>query len=350
MATQKDVAQLAGVSFITVSRVVNKEGNVKEATRLRVEEAIRALGYCPSFAGKALNSGRNETIGVMTPDRFGDGMENAYLMGILRGIELACRERGQDILLSPMSSVDPDFDFLRPYRQRKVDGMIYVGLRAMPAEMIREIEERLIPCVVVGDRPEHAELSWVDTDNYAAGYETMRRILARGHRDVAFLGLRDDIHNENITDRERGFLAAMRNATANGAQIAAGWNARVIRTSYDKSDVRRDVRQALESPDERPTALFCATDSMLLAAVTEIREMGLSVPEDISLVGFDGFLADYPFKPTLATNEQPLIAMGRKAAEILFGHVRDHAAPRDTEVFPVRFIDGESLGEHGARA
>jgi LacI family transcriptional regulator len=336
MATQKDVAKLAGVSFITVSRVVNKEGNVKEATRMRVEDAIRKLGYCPSFAGKALNTGRNETIGVMTPDRFGDGMENAYLMGILRGIELACRENGQDILLSPMSSVDPDFDFLRPYKQRKVDGMIYVGLRAMPDEMIREIGERLIPCVVVGDRPGHENLSWVDTDNYTAGFDTTKKILARGHGDIAFLGLRKDIHNENIADRERGFIDAVTTAADGGA--------RVIRSGYDKADIRRNVREFLETSEPRPTAIFCATDSMLLAAITEIREMGLSIPEDISLVGFDGFLADYPLKPTLASNEQPLIAMGRKAAEILFEHIRNHSAPRRTEVFPVRFIDGESLG------
>lgn len=339
MVTQKDVAKLAGVSFITVSRVVNNEGNVKEETRQRVEDAIRALGYFPSFAGKALNCGHNDTIGVMTPDSFSDGMVNAYLMGVLHGIELACRERGQDILLSPMSSVQYGFDYLRPYRQRKVDGMIYVGMKAMPEEMISEIGERTIPCVVVGERPSHAKISWIDTDNEKAGYETTKRIWERGHRRVAFLGLLEELHNENIADRERGFRRAMRELS--GVDVTAGL---VLRADYSRATAKECVRAMINGASSRPTALFCATDSILLAAVSQIHDMGLSVPADISLVGFDGFVREEAFRPTFASNEQPLVAMGHRAAEILLEEIADPAAARRGEIFPVKFIDGESLG------
>lgn len=339
MVTQKDVAKLAGVSFITVSRVVNNEGNVKEETRQKVEDAIRSLGYFPSFAGKALNCGRNDTIGVMTPDSFGDGMENAYLMGVLRGIELACRERGQDILLSPMSSVRSGFDYLRPYRQRKVDGMIYVGMKAMPAEMIAEIGERSIPCVVVGDRSAHAKISWIDTDNERAGYETTKRIWAKGHRRIAFLGILEELHNENIADRERGFRRAMKELS--GADEPEPL---VLRADYSRAKTKECVREIIKNAGPRPTALFCATDSMLLAAVTQIHDMGLSVPGDVSLVGFDGFIREEAFHPTFASNEQPLIGMGHRAAEILLEEIANPESPRREEIFPVAFIDGESLG------
>ena len=340
MVTQKDVAKLAGVSFITVSRVVNNEGNVKEETRKKVEDAIQKLGYFPSFAGKALNCGHNDTIGVMTPASFGDGMENAYLMGVLRGIELACRERGQDILLSPMSAVESGFDYLRPYRQRKVDGMIYVGMTAMPAEMIAEIGERMIPCVVVGDRPAHAKISWIDTDNERAGYETTRRIWEKGHRRIAFLGLLVELHNENIADRERGFRRAIRELS--GAD--APWEL-VLRSDFSPAKTKECVRELIENTALRPTAIFFATDSMLLAGAIQVRDMGLSVPADISLVGFDGFIRDGAFRPTFASNEQPLNAMGHRATEILLEEIANPTAAKREEIFPVKFIDGESLGK-----
>ena len=344
MATQKDVAKLAGVSFITVSRVVNNESNVKESTRLKVEAAIRKLGYFPSFAGKALNSGRNDTIGVMTPARFGVGMENNYLMGVLQGIGSACREKGQDILISSMSEGDPHFDYLRPYRQRKVDGLIYVGLRSMPSEMIGEIEELRIPCVVIGDRPGHERISWVDTDNEGAGYEATKRIWALGHRQIAFHGIIPEIYNENITDRERGFRRAIRELS--GAEADEGM---IIRGDYDRERNREGIVAAFKAMKKLPSAIFCSTDNRALAAFEAARELALSVPGDLSIVGFDGFLKNTLLSPTVASNEQPLSEMGYRAAEILLEHIGKRELPKREDVFPVRFIEGESLAPAGKK-
>ncbi len=342
MATQKEVATLAGVSFITVSRVVNGEANVRPETRRRVEEAIAELGYYPSFAGKALNSGRSDTIGVMTPARFGDGLENHYLMGVLRGIELACRERGQDILLSPLASGDPGFDFLRPYRQRKADGMVYIGLQTMSDALVAEIEDRSIPCVVVGDRPDRGSLSWVDTDNEGAGYATTRRLIELGHRRIAFMGLRSEFSNANIADRCRGFQRAMREAGLSSGEDA------VIRTSYAFLDIRASFRSRFERGDSRPTALFCATDDMAAASLREAQAFGIAVPGDLSLVGFDGFLAPYHVHPTIASSVQPLVEMGRAAADAVLDRLADPSLPRAELVFPVRPLDGESVAPPAA--
>lgn len=336
MATQKEVATLAGVSFITVSRVVNGETNVRPETRERVEAAIRELGYYPSFAGKALNSGRNDTIGVMTPARFGEGLENHYLTGVLRGIELACRERGQDILLSPLSADDPGFDFLRPYRQRKADGLVYIGLQSMSEELVREIEERSIPCAVIGDRPTHTSLSWVDTDNEGAGYATTRRLIELGHRRVAFMGLRPEFHNENIADRCRGFLRAAGEAGLTGDECI------VIRTSYDFNEIRASFR-AFIGASSRATALFCATDDMAAASLREAQLLGFKVPDNLSLVGFDGFLAPYHIHPTISSNVQPLVEMGRAAATAVLDRVADPSLPPAELVFPVLPLEGESV-------
>jgi len=338
VATQKEVAKLAGVSFITVSRVVNNEGNVKEETKRRVEEAIRQLGYFPSHAGKALNSGKNSTIGVMTPARFGEGMENDYLMGVLRGIELVCRERGQDILLSPMSEDDPGFDYLRPYRQRKVDGMIYVGLKLMPDTMRNEIAERLIPCVVVGDRPKYGHLSWIDTDNETAGYEVTKRIWEAGHRNIAFHGISADHYNANISDRELGYRRAIRELSGRDPDERLLW-----RAGYSREGVKASVIGAYPLCDPKPTAVFCSTDNRAIATLAALSEMGLNCPKDLSIVGFDGFIRDIVYQLSMATNEQPLIDMGKAAAGILLDHIEKPDLPRQEVVFPVAFVDGESL-------
>ncbi|ADN02329.1 LacI family DNA-binding transcriptional regulator [Spirochaeta thermophila] len=338
MVTQKDVARLAGVSFMTVSRVINNKGNVRPETRRRVEEAIRVLGYSPSFVGKALNQGRTDTVAIMTPARFDDTMGSLYLMRVIRGISLACRQYQQDILLSPLTLEDPSFDYLRPYRQRKVDGLIYVGLQKMPQEVREEINRRRIPCVVIGDRPEDEEFSWVDTDNERAGYDTVMRIWKRGHRRICFVGLREEFYNANIRDREKGYRRAMKELT--GEEVPDEW---VWRAGYHQEEVAQVVECAFSSMGERPTALFCATDEMALGALVALRRLGLRVPEDVSVVGFDGFLKDLGISPTLASNEQPLVDVGRKAAEILYKHICNPAAPRETHIFPVYPLEGETL-------
>lgn len=338
MATQKEVAKLAGVSFITVSRVINKEGNVKESTRKKVELAIKKLGYVPSFAGKALNSGRCDTIGVMTPDRFGEGIENSYLIGILRGIEIACRERNQDILLSVIGEKDPNFDYLRPYRQKKVDGMIYVGLKCMPDDLGRDMKELSLPCIVIGDRPTQNNVSWIDTDNEKAAYEACKIIWSRGHRIIAFLGLSDDLINENISDRERGFKKAIQELSGNIVDESFIW-----RSSFEIEDIQKSIRENIRNANQQPTAILCSTDTKALVALREINKMGLSVPEDISLVGFDGFLGTYLTHPTIATNVQPLIDMGKKATELLLEKIKNRNSERHNVIYPVPFRDGESL-------
>lgn len=144
MVTQKDVASLAGVSFITVSRVINGEKNVREETRRKVQDAINTLNYSPSFAGQALNSGRCNTIAVLTPIPLSQTMQTLYLTNVLAGVERACKKQKVDILFEtvPESEYDSHFDYLRTYKQRKVDGIIFIGLKRIPEEMTEEIQQK----------------------------------------------------------------------------------------------------------------------------------------------------------------------------------------------------------------
>ncbi len=340
MVTQKDVADLAGVSFITVSRVVRGEENVKPETKRRVEEAIAKLGYAPSFAGQVLNSGRCNTIGVLTPIPLNKSIRSFYLMSVLDGINEICNKYNTDILMSivPESEKNPSYDYLRPYKQKKVDGIIYIGLKKISKQIIDEIKLRKLPCVVVADRPESEIFSWVDTDNYLAAKTSVNEFWKRGHRRIAFLGLEKHIYNANVFEREKGFVDTLK-------QLGVSYNPEdyIIRTDYDSSDIDKDVEKAFSEFKEKPTALFCCTDSCVPGACKGIQKLGFSVPDDVSIIGFDGFINQTYFNMNVATNVQPLSQMGQRAADILFNHINNPDAQRETVVLSVPFADGDSL-------
>lgn len=340
MVTQKDVAQLAGVSFITVSRVINGESNVKEETRRKVQEAIDRLGYAPSFAGQVLNSGRCNTIAILTPIPFYQSMRTFYLMQLISGIEAVCRKNHIDLLMgfAPEAGTDSTYDYLRPYRQKKVDGIIYVGLKQIPQEMLDELKIRKLPCVVIGDRPESELISWVDTDNFDAGYNSVKNIWEYGHRKIAFVGLKKEIFNSNVNDREEGFVQALKD-------FGADYNPEdyIIRTNFDSPELHEDVKEKLRDMAEKPTAIFCCTDSCVPGTVRGLREMGLRVPEDVSIVGFDGFINSTYFELNTATNPQPLKEMGEKAMEILLNKIKNPSAEKTTAILKVPFQQGDSL-------
>lgn len=342
MVTQKDVANLAGVSFITVSRVINGEQNVKEETRRKVQAAIEELGYAPSFAGQVLNSGKCNTIGVLSPIPFHQMMRSFYLMDILSGINDVCHKNNTDLLINIVPEVGkvPDYDYLRPYKQKKVDGLIYVGLKKIPSEMLKELKLRKLPCVVIGDRPESELLSWVDTDNFQAARNTVQEIWKRGHRKIAFLGLKKNIYNANIADREQSFIQTLKD-------LGASYDPKdyIIRSDFDSETIYKDVEAALAGWKELPTAIFCCTDSCVPQTIQGIKNRGLSVPEDISIVGFDGFINKSYFYMNVATNKQPLVQMGQRAAEILFNHIQIPEAQKETAVLSVPFEAGDSLRE-----
>lgn len=336
MATQKQVAERAGVSFITVSRVINGRGNVKEATRLRIERAIRELGYYPNSQGQALNSGRTAIIGVIAPvlNVSGSLEGDFYYSGLLEGVELGCRKHRFDMLLSTQRIYDRDFDYLRLYSQRKVDGTLLFGDYKLSRESTARIERERIPIVVVGDRPGSQAISWVDTDNETGGHESALRLISLGHRNIVFLGITG--RNANIENRLAGLR---RGLTEKGLHFSDSDVLRVDRIGGSSDE----VVDALLTRKKRPTAVVCGTDVMAIALLHAARKRGIRVPEDLSLIGFDGIQPVRHTDPPIDTNRQPLKDMGFAAAEILFRRIEDPGAPPERRVFPLEAMAGKSI-------
>jgi len=335
MATQKDVADRAGVSFITVSRVINNLANVKPETRAKVEEAIRELRYHPNRQAQALNHGLTRTLGMVTPRMFDKPLwDNFYVMNLLSGVEMRARELGWDILMTTDFDQEGDFDFLRVWHQRKVDGLIFVALKRFPGEQIREIERKSIPCVSISDRITSPAVSWVDTGNDQAATDAVERLAALGHRRFAFLGV--DMatdYNPNFRDRERAVRAATKRLGLDLDVFAAG--------TMDNTGA--------ESPrmflDKRPraTAVISGNDSVAMRFMSAVAEAGVLCPRDYSIVSFDAEPAGRLRTPSLASYRQPLVEMGQAAVSALVDQVTGARAVQFGREFPLEFVDGASL-------
>jgi len=337
MATQKDVAEKAGVSFITVSRVINDLDNVRPETRARVEAAIKELNYHPNRQAQALNHGLTHTIAFVTPRMYDLPLyNNFYVMSLLSGVEVKGRELGWDLLLTTDYDFEGDFNFLRVWHQRKVDGLVFVGLRRFPPEQMRVIEEMGIPCVSVSDRIESPAISWIDTDSRSSARDAVLRLLELGHRGFVFIGVdpsRD--YNPNFIARERMVEETL---TSKGLV-----HRRLISESSVPSTGIAAARAFL-AMENRPTAVISGNDSIAFHFIRENAAHGIVCPRDYSIVGFDAEPAGRISAPTLASYEQPLVDMGKTAVDTLVGQICGNDWEERAIEFPMQFVDGGSLG------
>ncbi|NNM54545.1 MAG: LacI family DNA-binding transcriptional regulator [Spirochaetales bacterium] len=339
MATQKDVAQRAGVSFITVSRVVNGLDNVKEETRLRVEEAIRELRYHPNHLGRALNQGKTGTWGVETPISIRSHFwGEQYLIAILDGIERRCRDTHQDLILSTEASENQSSDVLRLYRQKKVDGLVFIGFQRIAAHVIEEIREDHIPCVVIAERPDEPSVSWVDTQNFEAGLEAVVRLTQAGKNKIGFV-VHDqaELYNFNVDQRLAGGLAELN-------RLGADKSLRSIFTVNDLGEAEGEAffYRWQNLGRNRPDGLVFGNDLLAIGFTRAAIEAGTNIPQDVAYVGFDALPQGRWVRPQLASFAQPFGQMGYEAVKLLEQRCQKQAEPRFLTL-PLTFQPGDTL-------
>ncbi len=337
MATQREVADKAGVSFITVSRVINGLDNVKPDTRARVEAAIKELNYHPNRQAQALNHGLTHTIAFVTPRMYDLPLySNFFVMSLLSGVELKGRELGFDVLLTTDFDLGGEFDFLRVWHQRKVDGIIFVAFRRLPIAQMRAIEERGLPCVSIADRIASPAISWVDADNSSAARDAIGRFFDFGHRNFAFIGIDpSNDYNPDILAREEAAAAAL---------AERGLAQRVLISHSSTPSTGIAAANSFLAMENRPTAVLSGNDSIALHFIAENARHGLLCPSDYSILGFDAEPAGRVSSPTLGSYEQPLVEMGTRAVSILVEQITGDDFGKTTVEFPMRFIEGGSLG------
>lgn len=310
MATRKEVAELAGVSEATVSRVLNGVGPIKESTRARVREAAEKLGYQLNAVAASFARGKSGNIGVVLPHVPKVHLFSTfYFSEILSGIGEAVRESGQGLLLLYRDPGEA-YDYASLFATQRVDACLVLGASYQPREMesIVRMAELGLPFCVVDQRYDDPRIPSVCADHVTGSYLATKHLLDAGRRRIGFLN--GSARYSNSADRAQGYRKAMEEAGA-PADPDLIYEGNYSRTSGFEaaSAVRRDL--------ERLDALVCANDRMAIGLIQGLREQGCRMPEALPVVGYDDSDAASLFDPPLTTVEVPFYEMGKLAAERL---------------------------------
>lgn len=334
MVTQEEVAKKAGVSFITVSRIINNKGNVKKETREKVLSVIKKLKYYPNSMGRALSLNRQGSIGIVAPVRTGTTIhEHTYYTEMMSGIETVCSESGFDMLISTQNTNKKDFDILRLYYERKVDGLI-IFTPDLNDPQLSVISQEKIPCVIIGDRTDHLQISYVDSDNENGFYDITTALIKKGHSKIAFV--KGPEFNRNAYDRYKGFEKAMRH---NGLNINDDY---LFNGRFD-SDSGIKAMQYFMKLKKFPSAILCANDFMAFGVMSEAAKNKIQIPQDVSVAGFDGVYNVNFTNPSLSTVRQPILKMGKKATEMLLRMIQNGQYSFESLIFSVEYIENGTV-------
>jgi len=306
MANIFDVAEKAGVSVKTVSRVMNNAEKVRESTRERVEQAMAELDYSPSHAARELRSARSRSIGMLFGDP-GSGFQARFHHSALK----ACDKVGYFLAGGLFDETSPDWDRqLSAFLARtRVRNMILVPPLSGASALHERLEERGVAYVLVSPARSTSQAPAVRMDDFAAAQEVTRHLLKLGHRRIGHISGAPD--HVSSTLRQEGFVAALREQE--GAEIRADW----IRCGMFAFEHTLKAAEDLLGSADRPTAIFASNDEMAAAVYFTANRLGLRVPQDLSVVGFDDVAIARTIWPTLTTIAQPYDAMSEAAVNYL---------------------------------
>ncbi|MEM1399155.1 MAG: substrate-binding domain-containing protein [Pseudomonadota bacterium] len=311
-----DVARYLGLAKGTVSRALNNYPDVSPATRSRVVEAAEKLGYRPSSIARRLKTKRVESIGIVMP--MADNLiADPFLSEFLDGISHALDQQGQDLLVSTAPSVEATVHvYERLIAERKVDGIIVTRTRTNDPR-IQFLREQGFPFVTHGQCGVLGGFAYFDIDNELAFVEAVAHIAALGHRRIGFIGGPSEFNFSRL--RLLGYRTGMIKA---GLEVDESL---IIERPLGEEHGRTGAQELMAQPLP-PTAILCTSDALAVGAMRAVRELGLRVGSDVSVIGYDGIPVGAYVEPPLTTFSQSMRNAGAKVAAMVMA-VIDGAAP-----------------------
>ena len=301
--TLDDVARAAGVSTATVSRCLNDAEKVTEKTRERVLAAVERLGYTPNFGARAMAAKRTFTIGAIIPT-----MENAIFARGIQAFQEALHDRGYTLLVSSTGyKPDREAEQIRALIARGADGLLLIGYERH-ADVYSYLQKRGVPTLLAWAFDAGNPHPAIGFDNRAAMRTLAQHVLGMGHRRIAVISADTD-GNDRAAQRLAGIRDAM-------SELALDPDIPVIETPYG-IEHGAEALERLMSQATPPTAVICGNDLLAVGAVLRAQALGLRVPQDVSITGFDDMDVARIVTPQLTTMQVPHREMGRRAAEAL---------------------------------
>jgi LacI family transcriptional regulator len=321
-ASLRDVANAAGVSMTTVSHALSGKRHVAPETASRIRALVPRLGYVPYAAARSLQSGKTFVLGLVVPD-----ISNPFFGEIARGVDQVADDRGYGLILTTSGASSKGHErAFNLLRNRSIDGLIYNAGSALSDHELAEMAE-VHPVVLVDEAlPDLPGIPSVSADHLQGGCLAGEHLRSIGHRNVAIFGGPRGLHSTQ--ERSAGFLRSFPNA---------------IRLDGDYTEASGHAR-AIALVDSHPevTAVFATSDTIAFGALEGLAQRGLTVPADVSLVGFDDVDFASRISPRLTTIRQPTVEIGRAASSKLLDLIDGRGVHETSTTLPVRFIARES--------
>ena len=324
----REVAERAGVSVTTVSHVINQSRPVSDELRGRVLVAMQELGYQPNTLARSLRRGETHTIGIIVPDS-----ANPFFAEVARGIEDTSFEHGYSVILcNTDNNLDKESLYTNVLVEKQVDGILFVAA-GLSAENIHALQRRGMPLVIVDRQVTGVQVDSVLTDNMRGGWLATQHLIELGHRRIGCIVGPSDLTPSAA--RVTGYQQSLSEAGIPFDEMI------IVKGDfqYESGYAAADKLLTLDNP---PTAIFAFNDLMAVGALSNALEKGLTIPTNLSVVGFDDVRPALYANPPITTVKQPKYEMGVLATNILLERMRDPSTPPRTQTLDTHLVIRQS--------
>ncbi|TXL60555.1 catabolite control protein A [Cerasibacillus terrae] len=323
-----DVAREANVSMATVSRVVNGNPNVKPSTRKKVLDTIERLGYRPNAVARGLASKKTTTVGAIIPD-----ISNIFFAELARGIEdIATMYKYNIILNNSDQNKERELQLINTMYEKQVDGILFMS-DTISDEHLEQFKGESVPVVLATTYDENDKLPSVNIDYEKAGYEATKYLIDQGNERIAFVSENEEAIINQL--KYKGYIRALKEAflPINDDYIIHG--------QYTHDSGMKAAEQLLKL-DDRPTAVFTASDELGMGVIHGAQDFGLKVPEDLEVFGFNNTRLSTMVRPTLTAIDQPTYDIGAVAMRLLTKLMNKEEVEESTVILPHRIVKRNS--------
>ncbi|WP_273123837.1 LacI family DNA-binding transcriptional regulator [Bacillus weihaiensis] len=334
IVTIKDVAKKANVAPSTVSRVIANSPRISEKTKKKVREVMEELGYHPNFQARSLAAKSTQAIGVIMPNSAYYAFQNPFFPEVLRGISTSAHDNKYGIYLSTGSAEDEIYNEVTSMvLGRRVDGVILLYSRINDKTM-NFLQSSNFPFVVVGRPDEHDErISYVDNDNIFITKQVTNYLIDLGHQNIAFVGGSTDF--VVTVDRLNGYKLALKDA---GISFKKEY---MVFEDFIKENGRKAI-ESLMNLNDPPTALVTQDDLIAYEMISHLEDMGIRVPQDISIVSFNNLMLSEHSKPPLTSIDICIYQLGFEATKCLLEKISIPDTLPKRITIPTKFIERKS--------
>lgn len=334
MVSIKEVAARCGVSRATVSKALNGYSDVSEATKEKVMNVSKEMGYVPNSVARALKTNRSYNVGVLFTDGTRSGLTHEYFSGVLESFKVEAESKGYDVTFINNNIGSNNMSYLEHCQYRGVDG-ICIACVDFNSPGVIEMVNSTIPVVTIDHQFNNR--SAIVSNNILGIHELLDYIYSLGHRKIAF------IHGENTSVTESRMISFYKTLEEYGLVVPDEYVRQGI--YHDPKVTAKITRELLDLPN-RPTCIIFPDDFSAIGGINVIHERGMSIPKEISVAGYDGILLSTVLNPKLTTYKQDTKTLGQKAAERLINHIeKPKTTLPETIVVKGEMLKGGSVGQ-----